>query len=216
MPREVADKSQSFTRMSDKTVIPTDCPTVIPNTDDAVGVPDDKKWFVAIVTCRHEKKSAESLSKLQIENYVPVQALIRENANGRKRKVDHVVIPCVVFVHCTETERRQIVTLPFVNRFMTNKSGTSVNGITKPIAVVSDKEIEQLKFMLGQSDVPIAFTETRFNLGQKVRVIRGGLNGLEGKVIELHPGKSELIVALDLFGCARLSIDTVNLELVKE
>ena len=69
--------------------------------------------------------------------------------------------------------------------------------------------------MLGQSDIPVEITEKPFKIGDKVRVIRGHLAGLEGEVMNMNSVKSELIVILDFFGCAKLSIDTQNLEIIK-
>lgn len=182
--------------------------------DDAVGVAKSY-WFVAIVNHNSEKQSSEKLSKMGIGNYLPTQIEIRMWRNGRKSKVDKIVIPSTIFIHCTEQTRKEIVNLPFIFRFMTNKAG-SINGSSnKPLAVIPDAEIERLKFMLGQSDIPVEITERPFKTGDKVRVIRGDLAGLEGEVMDLKHAKSELVVGLNFFGCAKLSIETVNLEIIK-
>lgn len=182
--------------------------------DDAVGVAKSY-WFVAIVNHNSEKQSSEKLSKMGIVNYLPTQIEIRMWRNGRKSKVDKIVIPSTIFIHCTEQTRKEIVNLPFIFRFMTNKAG-SINGSSnKPLAVIPDAEIERLKFMLGQSDIPVEITERPFKTGDKVRVIRGDLAGLEGEVMDLKHAKSELVVGLNFFGCAKLSIETVNLEIIK-
>lgn len=190
--------------------------SVVPATDvvdDAVGVAKTY-WFVAIVNHNSEKTSSEKLTKLGIENYLPTQSELRVWKNGRKSKVDRVVIPSTLFIHCSETTRRELVGLPFIFRFMTNKAGT-ISNTSKPLAIISDAEIERLKFMLNQSDIPVQITERTFKSGDKVRVIRGHLKGLEGEVLDMKAAKSELIVALDFFGCAKLSIDTINLEMIQ-
>lgn len=179
--------------------------------DDAVGM-GKSHWFVAIVNHNSEKQSSEKLTKMGIVNYLPTQTEIRIWKNGRKSKVDRIVIPSTVFIYCTEERRKEIVALPFIFRFMTNKAGTINGSANKPLAVISDNEIERLKFMLGQSNIPVEITERPFMNGDKVRVTRGSLAGLEGEVIDTKNSKSDLIVALDFFGCARLSIDTINIE----
>lgn len=171
-------------------------------------------WFVAIVNNRSEKMTAEKLGKMGIETYVPVQTVFKVWKNGRKAKVDKIAIPAVVFVHCTEQERREIVKMPFIFRFMTNKAASAPSG-GRSLAVVSDGEIGRLRFMLGQSDVPVTITDRPYEVGDRVRVIRGSLAGLEGEVFGLKPGKSELVVLLENFGCAKLEIDTLNIELLK-
>lgn len=183
--------------------------------DDAVGV-SAAKWFIAIVNNRSEKANATRLSQLGIENYVPVQTVYRIWRNGRKAKVDQVVIPNVIFIHCTERERREVVKLPFIFRFMTDKAGSTQGSLSKPVAVVPDKEIRQLRFMLGQSDIPVTITERTYKTGDRVRIVRGSLAGLEGEVFELNNDKSELVVLLEHLGCARLQVDTASIEPVRK
>lgn len=182
--------------------------------DDAVGV-EKSYWFVAIVNHNSEKQASDKLTKIGVINYLPVQRVIRVWRNGRKSKVDRIVIPSIIFVYCTEQRRKEIVCLPFIFRFMTNKAGAVKGTSNKPLAIISDNEIKRLKFMLGQSDIPVEITSMPFKVGDKVRVIRGNLAGLEGEVMDMKGVKSELIVALKFIGCAKLTIDTVNLEIIK-
>lgn len=188
--------------------------------DGAGGVPallPEAKWYVAIVNNRSEKANAGRLSKMGIENYVPIQTVFRLWKNGKKAKVEKVVIPAVIFIRCTEKKRREVVKLPFVFRFMTNKAGTTADGtVGKPLAVISDSEINQLKFMLGQSDVPVTITDRKLKKGDKVKVIRGALAGLSGEVYLTDANKNDVMVALEHFGFAKLLIDTINLEVIKD
>lgn len=179
--------------------------------DDAVGV-EKSYWFVAIVNNNSEKATSEKLDKLGIENYLPIQKEYRVWKNGRRAKVDRVVIPSTIFVYCTEQRRREIVNLPFIYRFMTDKAGATQIYGNKPLATIPDEQIKTLKFMLGQSDIPVTITDYVYHKGEKVRVIRGQLKGLEGEVLNTNEPKSEIIVALNFSGCAKVSIETVNLE----
>lgn len=179
---------------------------------EAVGV-ESCFWFVAIVNNNTEKSVSGKLHKMGIDHFLPKQMETRIWKNGRKVKVDRIVIPSTIFIYCTERKRREIVGLPFINRFMTNRAGASLGG-GKPLAMIPVTQIERLKFMLGQSDVPVSITEKPLKEGDKVKVIRGSLTGLVGEVLNLKSGKSELIVNLDFFGCARLFIDTVNIEII--
>jgi len=200
--------------MSAENTMQDSVPAAPSGVDGAAGVAESK-WFIAVVNNRSEKMTAERLEKMGIESYLPIQTVFRVWKNGRKAKVDRVVIPAVVFIHCTEKKRREVVTLPFIFRFMTNKAGSSANTLGKPLATISDEEIRRLKFMLGQSDIPVTIADRAYHKGDRVRVIRGSLQGLEGEVFDLNSSKSELTVRLEYFGCAKLVIDTVNLDLVK-
>lgn len=185
-------------------------PAVPTGVGDAVGV-SERKWFVAIVGTNTEKATAGKLEQLGYESYVAKQNVMRVWKNGRRAKVDKVVIPSVVFVRCTEKERRTIVTFPFISRFMTNRAGVSATGLNKPLAIVPQEQIDLLRFMLGQSDIPVTFTDAPFQCHDRVVVVRGGLKGIEGEVIHADEGTSEVIVRIDALGAACMTIDTVNL-----
>ncbi len=178
--------------------------------DGAVGVPE-AKWFVAIVNSRHEKKVAEALQEAGIKNYVATQKETKVWKNGKRKTIDRVVIPSVVFVNCTEKERRQIVGLPFIYRFMVNRSADS-GTLNKPVAVIPDLQIRKLQFMLGQSDLPVNFLPSVFKVKDNVRVIRGSLKGLYGQIMENSDGTHTLTVGLELLGGAAVKIDPHDVE----
>lgn len=54
-----------------------------------------------------EKKVGERLSKLGIENYVLTQMEMHQWSD-RKKKIERVVMPMVVFVHTDEHTEKQI------------------------------------------------------------------------------------------------------------
>ena len=184
--------------------------TVPSGVDDAVGVPE-AKWFVAIVNSRHEKSVAENLINLKVECYVATQKEMRVWKNGKRKLIDRVVIPSMVFVKCTERERRDIVGLPFVNRFMVNRT-VETNGLNKPVAVIRDAEIEKLKFMLGQTERPVDFVPDVYRVRDAVRVVRGSFQGLTGEILSNSDGSHDLLVGISLLGGARMLIDPVDVE----
>ena len=176
-------------------------------TDDAVGMP----WFVALVRHNTEKKLFELLSSKGLDVYIPVQSRLRVSPSGRKKWVEKVVLPSKLFLRCSEKQRLEVVSHPFIYRFMMNPSAPLVNGVRR-LALIPDKEIQTLRFMLNQSDYPVDFVETEFSLNDSVRVIRGSLKGLEGKIIESPCPNKDLVVYLDLLGCARILIPSSDIE----
>ncbi|MDE6340911.1 MAG: UpxY family transcription antiterminator [Muribaculaceae bacterium] len=179
--------------------------------DNAVGVPE-RKWFVAIVNSRHEKVVAERLKEINVENYVAIQKEPRLWRNGKRKIVDRVVIPSTVFVKCTEYERRKIiVNLPYINRFMVNRTAYT-GGLNKPVAVIGEAEMQTLQFMLGHAEHPVGFIPTVFKVNDNVRVVRGRLRGLEGEIISNPDGSHNLVVGLPLLGGATVFIDPSDVE----
>lgn len=175
---------------------------------DAVGV-EKAQWYVAIVKNNTEKASAQRLEQAGYQIFVATQKTLRIWKNGRKTKVDKVLLPSMIFIRCSERQRLQIVKLPFISRFMTDKA---LSARRPPLAIIPDNQIETLRFMLGQSDVPISFTDRPLCKGDRVKVIRGNLHGLEGEVFTDANGHSELTVRINILGCAKVSINAINLE----
>ncbi len=178
--------------------------------DGAVGVPG-RRWYVAIVNHNTEKISADKVAATGIETYVAAQPELRVWKNGRRKKIDRVVIPSMIFMHCTEKERLQIVRQPYIFRFLTDKAATP-DRYGKAVATIPDSQIETLKFMLGHSPAPVEFVPHIYNKGDRVRVVRGKLMGVEGRAYTSSDGHSHLIVSLDILGCAMVTIDPVDLE----
>lgn len=179
--------------------------------DDAVGMHNTGKWFVAIVNSRHEKAISAKLDAMGIENYVALQKEMHLWKNGRRRLIDRIVIPAIIFIRCSEQRRRSIVALPYINRFMVNRS-SGRDSLSRPVAVIPDAEIDKLKFMLGQSDSKVDFEPTVYRVSDTVRVIRGSLRGLVGEIAETPDGRHSLRVAIAQLGCAILSISPTDIE----
>ena len=187
------------------------CVTEVPvGVDGAVGVPG-VKWFAAVVNPRHEKSVAEKLGHEGIETYVASQAETRVWKNGKRKVIDRVLISSVVFVKCTEAERRRIVHRADILRFLVNRSANS-GTLNKPVAVIPGEQIEKLKFILGHSDTPVSFEPTLYKAKDQVRVIRGRLTGLEGEIMKESDGHHSLLVRISMLGGAKVTINPLDVE----
>lgn len=188
------------------------CVLAVPSgVGSAVGL-GESHWYVAVVKNNTEKSVLEKLNKIGYNCYLPLQEEVRTWKNGKKAVVERVVIPAKVFINCTEAERRDIVSLPYILRFMVNRAATSCKGSQKPIATVPVAQMHKLMFMVGNSDTPISFSDVKYRKGDMVRVIRGKLAGLEGEVNAVDDKHSEIIVNLDFLGNAVLTIETTDVE----
>lgn len=190
--------------------------TIIPGTttqkvDDAVGVPQNS-WFVAIVNNKAERQCARKLEKLGYECYVPTQVETHVWRTGVRKLIGKIVIPSMVFIHTTEKEHKQnIVTLPYINRFMPNRAGTKDTFGKHPVATIPDTQIQRLKYIIGHADAPVEFEPTTFKLGDRVRVARGGLIGAEGYIIECDDD-TYFAIQVDFLGVARVRAQKKDLE----
>lgn len=182
----------------------------------AVGVTESKqetkKWFIAIVPNNTEKVSSERLERLGYEVFVPTQQRVSIWKDGRRKTRDTILIPGKVLVHCTERQRLDMVSLPFVKKFMVNLAGDKDAYGKRPIAVVPDWQIEKCKFMLGQSQIPVTFTPLAYSPGMDVKIIRGALAGLEGVVTDHNSQQTVVHISIDFLGDATVTIDAIDIE----
>jgi transcription antitermination factor NusG len=192
------------------------------NTGSAGGVPnrtlesthntDEKRWVVAIVKNNTEKACEEKLAKMGLTTYVPTQTEVRRWSNGRKKTIQRIVIPSILFLHVDEKERLAALNCPLIHKFMTNKASRADQFNRHPIATIPNRQIEMLQFMLYHADQPVTIEGRPLHIGDSVRVVRGNLQGLEGYIQDYHQGGSSIIVNLDILGCARVNINRGDVE----
>ena len=152
------------------------------------------------------KKVGERLTKLGVENYVPTQTEIRQWSD-RKKKVERVVIPMVVFVHTDEKTERSLRMHSFIRKILTYPGQTAA-------AVIPDNQIDRLKFMLRQSDSPVEMMEQHLQVGDKVHIVRGALQGLEGELYK-NVDKSMVAIHIEALGYACVSVSVEDIEKIE-
>ena len=103
-----------------------------------------KRWLVAIVRICHEKKTSERLTKMGIENFLPIQQEVHQWSDRRK-VVESVLLPMMVFVHVDPKERKEVLSFSTVSRYMV------MRGESSP-AVIPDEQMARFRFMLDYSD----------------------------------------------------------------
>ena len=165
-----------------------------------------KRWVAALVQMCMEKKVGERLTKLGIENYVPTQTEIRQWSD-RKKKVERVVIPMVVFVHTDEKTERTLRMKSFIRKILTYPGQTTA-------AVIPNDQIDRLKFMLRQSDSPVEMMEHHLQVGDKVQIVRGALQGLEGELYK-NVDKSMVAIHIEALGYACVSVSVEDIEKIE-
>lgn len=183
------------------------------NSLSAVNGTDDceartKFWIAAYSRPKSEKKAAAELAnKFGIETYAPTQTVVKQWSD-RKKKIDVVVIPMVIFAGVsTENEILAIKKHPLILKVLTFPG-------QKTPAHIPCKQIEQLKFMLNESDEPVEFVQGDFKVLDEVKVVRGHFAGLEGVVQRTSDGQSFIIITIDLLGGAKASVNSSDLELL--
>ena len=155
-----------------------------------------KRWVAALVHTNCEKKVATKLEKLGIENYVAIQKE-EHQWSDRKKKIDRIVIPMVVFVRLAKDEEDEFRRLPFIMKFITYP------GAKELVTPIPDEQIEQIQFLLKHSESPVTFS-THIEIGDAVRIVKGPLKGFIGHCCGVS--NSDIAIHLDLLGYATTHI----------
>lgn len=178
--------------------------SIVDGTTDRVAHP--KRWIAALVQMCTERKVGERLDKLEVENYVPTQTEIHQWSD-RKKKVERIVIPMIVFIHTDEMTERRLRMQTFIRKIL------SYPGQWKA-AVIPDNQIQRLKFMLKHAETQVELMESNLQVGETVRVARGPLQGLEGEICQVQPGKPMIAIRIDGLGYACVNIDKSDIEII--
>ena len=163
-----------------------------------------KRWVAALVHTNCEKKVATKLNKLGIENYVAIQTE-EHQWSDRKKKIDRIVIPMIVFVRLAKDEEDEFRRLPFIMKFITYP------GAEELATPIPDEQIEQLRFLLEYSESPVTFCN-HIGIGDVVKIVNGPLKGLKGYCCGTD--NSVVAINLDMLGYATTYVPIVNIEII--
>jgi transcription antitermination factor NusG len=143
----------------------------------------DRRWWAVYTQTRQEKALARQLLAYRIPYYLP---LIPRNQLSRGRAVKSYIplFPGYVFVYGCDDERVRAMT---------------TNRVVTVLPVADQRQFYHDLAQIGRlidSNAPLS-VESRLSPGQKVRVKRGVLSGLEG-VVTHRRGGSRLLVAVEM------------------
>ena len=162
-----------------------------------------KRWIAALVQSCTEKRVGTRLDKMEVENYIPTQTEIHQWSD-RKKKVERIVIPMIVFIHTDEMTERRLRMQTFIRKIL------SYPGQWKA-AVIPDSQIDRLKFMLKHAETQVELMEQNLQVGETIRIARGPLKGLEGELCKSVPEKSMVAIRIDGLGYACVSVSVGDL-----
>ena len=157
-----------------------------------------KRWLAILVRMNTERSCASLLSKVQIENYVPVQVEYHQWSDRRK-KVERVVIPMVIFVYVNAEQEKSLYTYSFVHKIL------SYPGQKSP-AVIPDEQITRLRFMLRYADSTGSVNDFLPTVGEEVEIVRGPLRGLRGELCMVQENRPMVVVRIDALGFACVNV----------
>ncbi|MDR0941986.1 MAG: UpxY family transcription antiterminator [Bacteroidales bacterium] len=147
-------------------------------------------WFVAKTRANQELSIKRHLDGFGIENFVPVRSEVRMYS-GRKRMVQKVQIPNIVFVHSTKEQAYSLINERCLKlSFMIDKH-------TRKTMIVPEKQMCDFMrvFAANNAEELQISTTTTFAKGDKVQIMEGVFCGVEGELMWIN-GKSQVRVQI--------------------
>ena len=160
----------------------------------------EPRWYAAYTRARHEKRVAEQLGRNSLESLLPFYEAVHRWKDRRKR-VELPLFPGYVFVRIALRDQLEVLQIPSVVRLV------GFNGHPCPLP---ETEIEAMRTCLAQKAClePHPYVQ----VGQRVRVKTGPMQGLQGPLIR-KKNRLRFIISLDLIGrSASVEIDAADLE----
>jgi len=128
-------------------------------------------WCAIYTRHQHEKAIAQTLSAKGLEVFLPLYNATRR-WKDRTMHLSLPLFPCYLFLRGMEERRLEVVTTPGI---------VSILGINGEAAAIPESEIESVRKVIewGNRVEPHPFPRC----GDRVRVISGALQGLEGILV---------------------------------
>jgi transcriptional antiterminator RfaH len=160
---------------------------------------EEPLWYAIRTRFKAEKVVSKLLEKKEIQNYLPLQKLVR--AWGRRKQlIEKPLFNNYIFVKITKSQKVKVLETEHIINFV--QLGKELNSIP-------EKEIETIKWVLGNHD-QVSVLEDDFNIGDKVEIIAGSLTGLKGRLLE-NKGKKTFIIDFEEIGKGlMLEIDSLS------
>ena len=117
--------------------------TFVNGTSDREAHP--KHWIAVLVQVNCEKKTATRLSKVGYETYIPTQQEVHQWSD-RKKKVDRLIMPMVVFVRATVREEEWLRDQSYIHKLLALPG--SDEDKKKFATPIPDNQIERLNSYL--------------------------------------------------------------------
>jgi transcription antitermination factor NusG len=134
-----------------------------------------RKWYAIYTRPRWEKKLAERLEEKGIEHYLPMVKTLKLWSD-RKKWVQEPLFKSYIFVHTSREEYLPAIQTPGAVKYI------SFEG--KPVSI-PDVQIEAIRTFIDSGE-ELLTDSPEMKIGDRVKVIRGPLKGLEGTLVEFH------------------------------
>ena len=160
-------------------------------------------WYAVWTRSRQEKASAAMLATLGIQYYLPLKSDLRQWSD-RKQLVESHLFSGYLFVRTSFSNKSKlrVLKVPGIVAFVGNQSG--------PLPI-PDQQIEDVRTVLSaRVDCSI---HPALHEGERVRVVRGALAGVEGTLLQTNSA-SRLLISIDMIRqCLSVNVSREDVQL---
>ena len=149
--------------------------------------PEESNWYAVHIMARHEKRVAAQFEEMRVRTFLPLLHQVHRWSD-RRTVVEIPMFSCYAFVRMVQTneERLKILRTPGVLGFVgSERQGTSI----------PEEQIESLRIAINEN-IP-CFPHPFVNVGRRVRIRGGSLDGVEGILVRQGRDQS-LVVSVEL------------------
>ena len=150
---------------------------------------DNLNWYAAYTRVNQELIIKKKLDELGIENYLPQEEQVRDTPLGRK-KIRVILIHGMIFIRTDKA-----TSFSLLNDYLLNivylKDRENRHSL-----IIPDKQMQDFMFLLDFSTEGVEVLNKDLKRGDRVRVIKGSLQGLEGELVRLK-GHKRVVVRLE-------------------
>jgi transcriptional antiterminator NusG len=145
-----------------------------------------ENWYAVNTRARHERVVAQRLIEQGVTTFLPLVTEVHRWSDRRK-SVEVPLFGCYVFVKLPPTgeDRLRVLRIDGVFKFV------GARGVGTPIA---ESQIDAVRTLIGQQ-IPWS-THPFLQIGQRVRVRGGALDGVEGILLSRNDDNT-LVVSID-------------------
>jgi transcription antitermination factor NusG len=164
-----------------------------------------ERWYAVQTRSNLEKTVTNELSIKGIENYCPAFQEVHQWAD-RKKSIERPVFPGYVFARILDTGPTRLAVKQ-------THGAVRILGTADNIEPVPDREIDSIQQMLKKGSA--CFAHPFVKAGTVVRVRRGALRGLEGKLVRVK-NQVRLVLSIELLSSSvATEVDASDVEIVQ-
>lgn len=171
---------------------------------------DEPRWYVLHTFTGYEAMAVDNLNKCieknNLHDYImevkiPMETVIEEGKNGKKKAVERKLFPCYILIKMRYTD----------SLWHTIVNSRGVTGFVGPQGrplPLTDEEVKKMKLEPVVVDIKV-------EVGQKVKMTDGALDGFVGTVLAVDAENSKCKVEVEMFGRPTpVDVDFAQIEVI--